>query len=145
MSDNNNIGDDNNVVALVESLEICAERAGDIVPDIFADFFKRDDGARQLMEHSDQLMQGRMFESVLELLMNDELFGEDSYLDWELDNHLVAYAATPGMYQSFFDSIVQVVRDGLGDDWNERYAAAWQTRIDKIMERVNAFSAAAKA
>ena len=97
------------------------------------------------MQHSDLHMQGRMFESVLDLLMNDELFGEDGYLDWELDNHLVAYAATPGMYQSFFDAIVEVVEGSLGIDWSDRYANAWQARVDKIMDRVNAFSATAGA
>ena len=130
----------NDIEVLVESLEICAERAGDIVPAVFADFFQRDEGARQLMEHSDQLMQGRMFESVLDLLMNDELFAADGYLDWELDNHLVAYAATPGMYQSFFDSIVKAMQEGLGEDWNDRYADAWHKRIGKIMDRVKHFS-----
>ena len=123
--------------AIVESLEVCAARVGDIVPPVFERFFERDDSARELMEHSDQHMQGRMFESVLELFMSDEHFGRGKYLDWELRNHLEAYAATPAMYRAFFDAVLDVVRDALGSDWSARYDHAWQRRIERIMDQVN--------
>lgn len=123
---------------ITQTFEICAERSGDIVPPVFERFFELDDDARALMGHSDQHMQGRMFESVLELLMSDEHFGPGKYLDWELNNHIDAYQATPRMYAAFFDAVREIVRDGVGEDWRGKHAEAWQARIDRIMSQVAA-------
>lgn len=123
---------------ITQTLEICAERSGDIVPPVFERFFELDENARALMNHSDQHMQGRMFESVLELLMSDEHFGTGKYLEWELDNHIDAYQATPRMYAAFFEAVRDIVRDGVGGDWRDEFAQAWQARIDRIMKQVHA-------
>ena len=120
------------------SLELCAERAGDIVPQVFARFFAADADAHALMQHSDEHMQGRMFEGVLELFMSDDHFGPGKYLQWEIENHIDAYAATAKMYESFFASLVAEVQDALAADWNEDTAGAWQNRIERIMKQVNA-------
>ena len=123
---------------IARSLEICAERAGDIVPTVFERFFAADAQAHSLMAHSDQMMQGRMLESTLELLMSSDQLGPGNYLEWELDNHIDAYAVTPGMYRSFFDSLLSVVQEGVGADWDDGYAGAWQQRLDSILAQVDA-------
>ncbi len=120
-----------------ESFEIVAERAGDIVPAVFERFFAMDESAHELMRHSDQHMQGRMFEAVLELLMTDTHFGPGGYLEWELDNHIDAYDATAQMYDALFGAVLELVETTLGSDWNEQYAVAWRGRIDRIMSQVH--------
>ena len=117
------------------SLEVCAERAGDIVPAVFARFFETDTLARNLMEHSDVHMQGRMLESVVDLFISDGAFGAGNYLEWELDNHLDAYAATPAMYRAFFQGLVEVVADALETEWPQ-FEAAWQRRVALILDQV---------
>ena len=122
--------------AITEALEICAERGVDIVPRVFHRFFERDEQARALMQHSDSHMRGRMLEATLDLFLSAEHLGPGNYLDWELDNHLIAYRATPTMYQSFFDSMTEVVRELAGDSWTTRHEQAWRDRIAQIMAQV---------
>lgn len=126
------------LAAIETSLTLCADRAGDIVPAVFTRFFQRDDAAHDLMRHSDQHMQGRMFEGVLELLLSDDHFGPGRYLEWELDNHIQAYNATPSMYQSFFTALTDTVTEALGDDWSTDFQAAWDQRIARILQQVDA-------
>lgn len=126
------------VELVTESLERCAESAGDITPAVFERFFQLDREAQELMAHSDLLMQGRMLESVIDLLLSDEHLEPGGYLDWELDNHLDAYHATPAMYDAFFTAIVEVVQNSLGQGWQADIKEAWQARINKIMARVTA-------
>ncbi len=122
--------------AITEALELCAETGVDIVPTVFERFFDRDTQARDLMLHSDPHMRGRMFEATLDLFLSSEHLGPGNYLDWELDNHLVAYRATPAMYQSFFDSVTDVIRELVGSDWKPHHEQAWVNRVSRIMQQV---------
>ncbi|MEM9621190.1 MAG: globin [Pseudomonadota bacterium] len=121
---------------ITRSLEICANNLGDIVPQVYQRFFQLSAPAQQLMGHSDDQMRGRMFEQTLELLMTDDHFGENGYLDWELDNHLLAYQVDREMYEAFFAAITDVVREGTGDAWGTADAAAWQARTQLILDQV---------
>ena len=129
-----NAADEQN--AITESLEICAQRGEDIVPAVFEHFFAADPEAHALMQYSDQPMQGRMLEATLELFLSDQHLGPGNYLDWELDNHLIAYRVTPAMYRSLFTSITDVVRGLMAGDWKISYQQAWENRIERIMGQV---------
>ena len=118
------------------SLALYAERIGDMVPFVYDRFFDLDKDAKALMAYSDEPMRGRMFASVLELFMSDEHLDVGGYLDWELDNHLRAYGATPAMYETFFESVVTTLAEGLGDEWTETWSQAWRGRLARIMEHV---------
>ena len=121
------------------SLALYAERIGDMVPFVYDRFFDLDNNAKALMAYSDEHMRGRMFASVLELFMSDEHLDAGGYLDWELDNHLRAYGATPAMYEAFFKSVVTTLSEGLGDEWTETSSQAWQGRVARIMEHVKGY------
>ena len=121
------------------SLALYAERIGDLVPFVYDRFFDLDKNAKVLMAYSDEHMRGRMFASVLELFMSDEHLDAGGYLDWELDNHLHAYGATPAMYETFFESVVTTLSEGLGDEWTETSSQAWQGRVARIMEHVKGY------
>jgi hypothetical protein len=99
-------------------------------------FSSLDKDAKALMAYSDEHMRGRMFASVLELFMSDEHLDAGGYLDWELENHLRAYGATPAMYETFFKSVVTTLAEGLGDDWTENSRQAWRDRLARITEHV---------
>ena len=121
------------------SLALYAERIGDMVPFVYDRFFDLDKNAKALMAYSDEHMRGRMFASVLELFMSDEHLDAGGYLDWELDNHLRAYGVTPAMYETFFESVVTTLSEGLGDEWTETSSQAWQGRVARIMEHVKGY------
>lgn len=126
---------------VMEDLEAIAQSHGDIVPLVYERFFAISEDGRSLMGHSDVHMQGRMFEQVLELLMSDEHFGPGAYLDWELENHLDAYGATPPMYAAFFDAVVAVASTCMGERWREVNRAAWAQRVEAIVAGVTRYEA----
>ena len=124
-------------IALIsDSLELYAERHGDMAPRVYKRFFELNPEAAALMEYSDEYMRGRMFASMLELFLSDEHLGPGGYLAWELENHIKAYSATTAMYESLFHSMRDVLDKDLGTDWRPDWRQAWVNRIDRIMEQV---------
>ena len=122
-----------------ESLELYAERHGDMAPRVYECFFELNPEAAALMEYSDEYMRGRMFASMVELFLSDEHLDPDGYLDWELENHIKAYSATTAMYESLFQSMRDVLDRDLGTDWRPEWREAWANRLDRVMERVEQF------
>lgn len=119
-----------------DTLEVCAERGGDISPLVYERFFETCPAADSLMGHSDDHMRGRMLEQTFELLLSDEHLGEGGYLDWELDNHLLAYQVAGSMYEHFLGAIRDVVERFVGTDWTSNDTEAWDEQINKILEKV---------
>ena len=58
-----------------DSLELYAERHGDMAPRVYERFFELNREAAALMEYSDEHMRGRMFASMVELFLSDEHLG----------------------------------------------------------------------
>ena len=127
-------------IALIsDSLELYAERHGDMAPRVYERFFELNPEAAALMEYSDEYMRGRMFASILELFLSDEHLGAGGYLAWELDNHINAYSATTAMYESLFQSMCDVLANDLGADCLPEWQEAWASRIDRIMAQIRQF------
>ncbi len=127
-------------IALIsDSLELYAERHGDMAPRIYERFFELNPDAAVLMEYSDEYMRGRMFASMIELFLSDEHLEPGDYLTWELENHIKAYSATTAMYESLFQSMRDVFDNDLGADWRPEWQEAWESRIGRIMKHVQQF------
>ena len=122
-----------------DSLELYAERHGDMAPRVYERFFELNREAAALMEYSDEHMRGRMFASMVELFLSDEHLGTGGYLDWELENHIKAYSATTAMYESLFQSMRDVLDKDLGIDWRPEWQHAWSNRIARILQQVRQF------
>ena len=122
-----------------DSLELYAERHGDMAPRVYERFFELNREAAALMEYSDVHMRGRMFASMVELFLSDEHLGPGGYLDWELENHIKAYFATTAMYESLFQSMCDVLNKDLVTEWRPEWQEAWASRIDRIMAQVREF------
>ena len=122
-----------------DSLELYAERHGDMAPRVYERFFELNREAAALMEYSDEHMRGRMFASMVELFLSDEHLGPGGYLDWELENHIKAYSATTAMYESLFQSMRDVLDKDLGIDWRPEWQHAWSSRIARILQQVRQF------
>ena len=119
---------------ILASLEIVAERAGDISPLVYERFLAADGDAAELMLHTDEYMRGRMFQVVVEFLISGDDATDGDYLAWEIKNHRDAYFATAPMYESFFECLVGVVRETLGESWTPDLEAAWRERARSVIE-----------
>ena len=132
--------DTTNEIALIsESLELYAKRYGDMAPRVYERFFELNPAAAALMEYSDEYMRGRMFASMLELFLSDEHLEPDGYLTWELENHIKAYSATTPMYESLFQSVMEVLIADLASEWRPEWNIAWTNRLTRIMSHVRSF------
>ena len=130
------------ITTISDSLEQCAEAAGDITDTVYERFFNECGSAEPLMGHSDTGMKGRMLAQVIELLLTDEHLGDDGYLRWEVDNHLLAYGVEVEMYPAFLNAVRDEVKESLGNGWDADQEKAWSTRIDTLLEDIYAQSVA---
>lgn len=121
--------------AVIESLEIAAERAGDLREAVYRNYYDACPDAWALMAHVDEHMQGRMLDEVLRLLMIDDFEPEAGYLNFEVENHR-GYNVERGMYPDLLRAVQQVVREALGEDWTADFDAAWSARIAALVAEV---------
>ena len=120
-----------------ETLEIAAEREGDLTPAVYHEYFERCPESAALMSHIDDIVRGRMLEEVLLLVMLESLEGEAQYLDFEVNNHRLAYSVEPHMYGNLLEALRQVVRNSAGDDWKPEYDAAWDKKIEALLAEIS--------
>ncbi len=118
------------------SFEIVAEKAGDISPAVYKNYFARCPGSEALMAHIDDIVRGRMLDEVYRLMMNTDFRDEESYLNFEVKNHRLAYSVTPEMYGNLLAALKEVIAESLESDWNEAYDQAWQSRIDLFLKEI---------
>ncbi len=125
---------------IITSLELVAERAGDVTPAIIETYHTRCPEAVSLMDHMDRHMLGRMVDQVLLLLMEDGDAELDAYLEFETANH-TAYGVEPDMYAPLFEAVLETVRTAAGSDWTEELEQAWRARITHLDGELVAASA----
>jgi len=125
------------------SFELAAERIGDIVGPVYDRYFARDPDAEALMSHMDPLTRGRMLDEVVRLLLTGDYESEAGYLNFEVKNHEGAYRVRPRMYAELLDAVRETIAAGIGSDWDDACAAAWEARIGALLEEISARSAAA--
>ena len=121
---------------IVRSFELAVENAGDITPAVYEKYFARCPDSEALMTHIDELVRGKMMEEVYRLIMVEDYGEEEGYLNWEVDNHEMAYSVEPHMYESLFSALIDTVRESLGDEWNAEFEAAWQKRSESLCKEI---------
>lgn len=122
--------------AVIESLELAAESAGDITHQVYENYFNRCEGSAALMSHIDDIVRGRMLEEVMRLIMLPGYKGEQQYLDFEVNNHRTAYSVEPHMYGNLLAALRDTVRESLDGQWNERFDAAWNARMESLLAEI---------
>jgi len=88
------------------------------------------------MQYVDENVKGKMMDEIYRLLMVEDYGEEAAYLNWEVDNHEMAYSVLPHMYEGLFEAVFETIESSLGADWNNAYAAAWQARLGLLREEV---------
>ncbi len=117
-----------------KSLALLADSETDIYQRIYALFYGASDEARSLMEHMDELTKGRMLDEVTRLLMTEDVELEQTYLDFELKNHELAYNVSRPMYRQLFNAFADAVRETAGDSWTQSCEDAWRARVKFLSE-----------
>jgi hypothetical protein len=120
---------------IIESLEIVAEKGGDIAPAVIHSYHARCTDSAVLMDHMDTYMLGRMLDQVFLLLMEEGTTELRNYLEFETMNHL-SYGVENYMYDNLFDAVFETVRSVAGDTWSAEFESAWQARIELLSHEI---------
>jgi hypothetical protein len=120
---------------IVAALEQVAESLGDITDQVFEHYFSESSTSHALMDHMDQHMLGRMLDQVLLLLMEPGEVELEGYLRFETRAH-AAYGVELPMYEALMNSVRSVIREGLGDGYDSDIAAAFDGRIQFLLNRI---------
>ena len=126
--------------AVLQSFELAAERAGDILPSVYEAYFRRCPESRELMRLVDTHMRGRMMDSVLLLLMGEAAAEQRSYLRFETSNH-VSYGVLPHMYENLLYAVHDTVRDAVGAAWTQAMQQAWSERLRSLLDEIREVAA----
>lgn len=114
---------------LVEhSLEIAAERGGDITEAVYERLFNAHPETRPMFwRDSDGSIRGEMLARVLEALL--DFAGPRRYahslIQCEVIRHANEMETPPDLFGRFFGVIAHVVREAIGSEWTEQTEAAW--------------------
>lgn len=135
---------------LLTSLERAAIAEPDIYEVVFARYFVLCPESRELLQHSDELMRGRMMEQVMSLFMDEDVGSLDVYFKFEVGNH-EGYGAQPHMYGHLFQACKEVVRESCLMDatrdamrdamWDAEMEQAWDTQIGVLLGLIERYSA----
>ena len=122
-------------VALLEhSLERVVARIGDPAPRVYEALFAQEPGLRDMFV-GDPLgsVRGEMFHRVIDTLI--DVAGERPYaggmIAAEWSNHRMN-GVSAEQFQGFFDTVVRVFRQALGDEWTPQIDAAWQATLRQV-------------
>ncbi len=124
---------------LLDSLEQAAAVEPDFYAVAFERYFSLCPESRELLQHSDELMRGRMMEQVVSLLMDADVESLDSYFRFEIANH-EAYGAAPHMYGHLFQACRDVTQESCAERWDEATSAAWDRQVSGLLELIGRYS-----
>lgn len=115
--------------AVETSLEIAAERAGDLTPRIYEILFDRQPEMVPLFQRDQNgAIRGEMLMRVFEALL--DFIGERQYahrlIQCEVITH-AGYDVPSNVFATFFGVVAEGVREACGSAWTVEMEAAWNT------------------
>jgi hemoglobin-like flavoprotein len=120
--------------AIELSLEIAAERGGDLTPIVYARLFERQPEMQALFwrdtNHSikgEMLM--RVFEAILDFIRVRQF--ADHLIQTEVVTH-AGYDVPPEVFATFFGLVAEVVEETCGPGWTPAMAAAWRRTLTDL-------------
>jgi hemoglobin-like flavoprotein len=128
------------------SLELTAERAGDLTPLVYDRLFAEQPDAKALFwRDKNDSIKGEMLARAFEALL--DFIGERQYADHLIQTSAqvhTEYGVSPDVFRTFFATVAATVRDQIGEQWTPEIAAAWDRvlgEIDVYAARVNSRTA----
>jgi hemoglobin-like flavoprotein len=134
-------------LAIERSLEIAAERQGDLTPRVYGILFQRQPDMEALFwRDKNHAIKGEMLMRVFEAVL--DFVGERRYADHLILSEIVThegYDVPRAIFPTFFEIVEEVVRAACGPDWTDDMAQAWRQMladIDSEIRRQAAVTAA---
>lgn len=120
--------------AVAASLELAAERGGDLTQAVYARLFAQQPEMQALfVMDTNGAVRGEMLSRVFDAIL--DFIGERRYahnlIDAEATNH-EGYNVPRGVFATFFDVVAETVRDACGPDWTETMDGAWACLLADI-------------
>ena len=113
--------------AIERSLEIAADRAGDLTPRVYEILFERQPEMKALFwRDTGGQIKGEMLMRVFEAIF--DFIGERQYADHLIQCEVVTHAGydvPPDVFATFFGLVSEVVREACADAWTAGMDAAW--------------------
>jgi len=117
--------------AIEASLEIAAERGGDLSPRVYDLLFDRQPHMQALFwRDTNGAVKGEMLMRVFEAIL--DFIGERRYADHLIQCEVVThegYDVPREVFATFFGVVAEVVCETCGPDWSPAMAAAWRTML----------------
>jgi hemoglobin-like flavoprotein len=117
--------------AIEASLEIAAERGGDLTPRVYALLFEREPAMQMLFwRDTNGAIKGEMLMRVFEAIL--DFIGERRYADHLIQCEVVThenYDVPRDVFATFFGVVAEVVSEACGPEWSATMAAAWRTLL----------------
>jgi len=113
--------------AIEQSLELAAERAGDLTEAIYALLFERQPEMQALFwRDSNGAIKGEMLARVIEAIL--DFVGERLYASHLIQCEVVTHAGydvPPEVFGVFFGVVAATLRELLGEAWTAEFEDAW--------------------
>jgi hemoglobin-like flavoprotein len=124
--------------AIEASLELAAERGGDLTAVVYARLFDRQPEMQALFwrdtNHSIKgEMLARVFEAILDFVRARQF--ADHLIRTEVVTH-AGYDVPPDVFATFFGLVAEVVRETCGPDWTAAMEAAWRRTLADLDDYV---------
>lgn len=117
--------------AIERSLEIAAERGGDLTPVVYARLFERQPEMKLLFWRDTQgAIQGEMLARVFEAIL--DFVGRRQFAHQLIQTEVVTHAGydvPPDVFATFFGLVAEVVEEACGPDWTPAMALAWRRTL----------------
>jgi hemoglobin-like flavoprotein len=117
--------------AIEASLELAAERGGDLAPRVYERLFAREPAMRALFwRDGDGAIKGEMLAKVFEAIL--DFIGPRTYAHHLIETEVVThegYDVPRSVFATFFGIVKEVVRETCGEDWTPAMDAAWKRML----------------
>ncbi|HEY2707790.1 MAG TPA: globin [Caulobacteraceae bacterium] len=117
--------------AIELSLEVAAERAGDLTDAVYARLFERQPEMKALFwRDTNGSIKGEMLMRVFEAIF--DFIGERRYADHLIQCEVVTHAGydvPPNVFATFFGVVAETVREACGPGWTAAMDAGWKLTL----------------
>ena len=116
------------------SLELAAERCGDLTPLVYRRLFREHPEAEAMFRHEGgDLVKGSMLALAIDAIMDfaGDRAGHFRMIECEVQSH-DAYGTPRKLFGEFFGVIADTLREILGTEWSQEIEDAWRSLLAEL-------------
>jgi hemoglobin-like flavoprotein len=117
--------------AIERSLEIAADRRGDLTARVYEVLFARQPEMQLLfIRDTNNAIKGEMLMRVFEAIL--DFIGERKYADHLISTEVRThdgYDVPPKVFATFFGLVAEIIEEACGPEWSPAMAAAWRRTL----------------